>query len=46
MNFVAVQTDLPSDLDLNGRWFEAIPPAEILPQDIHAAQLARRLASK
>jgi Pectate lyase superfamily protein len=46
MNFVALQTDLPSEKDLLGRWFEAIPPGEIVPQDIHAAQLAKRLTAK
>ncbi len=43
MNFVAVQTTLPSEKDWQGRWFEAIPPEEIMPLDLHAAQLARRL---
>ena len=46
MNFVALQTGLPSEKDLIGRWFEAIPPDEIIPQDIHAAQLAKRLSAK
>lgn len=46
MNIVAVQTDLPSDTVLSGRWFEAIAPNDISPQDIHAAQLARRINSK
>ena len=43
MNFVALQTDLPSEKNLTNRWFEAIAPKDIVPQDIHAAQLARRL---
>jgi hypothetical protein len=46
MNFVALQTDLPSETNPSGRWFEAISPGEIFPQDIHAAQLARRLTDK
>src|ERR1019366_5471026 len=46
MNFVALQTDLPSEKNLSGRWFESIPPDQIMPKDIHAAQLARRLKSK
>ncbi len=46
MNFVALQTDLPSEKNLAGRWFEAIAPGDIFPQDIHAAQLARRLNAK
>ncbi len=43
INVVAVQTDQPSEKNPAGRWFEAIPPGQIRPQDIHAAQLARRL---
>ena len=46
MNFVALQTDLPSEKNLTGRWFEAIPPNQVVPQDIHAAQLAKRLGAK
>ncbi len=45
MNFVAVQSDGPSEKDLNGRWWETVSPAQIEPQDIHAAQLAHRLGS-
>lgn len=44
MNFVALTTDQSSQLTGPGPWFEAIPPAEILPANLHAAQLARRLA--
>ena len=43
MNFVALQSSHPSQIDLNGKWLEAIAPANISPQDIHQAQLARRL---
>lgn len=43
MNFVAVQTDAPSEKNPSGRWFEVIAPDRIEPQDIHAAELARRL---
>ena len=43
INLVAVETRQPSETNLNGKWFEAIAPAQIIPQDIHAAQLARRL---
>ena len=46
MNFVALQTDLPADKGIEGPWLEAISPDKIIPQDIHAAQLARRLAEK
>ena len=43
MNFVAVESTQPSEKNRNGNWFEAIPPGKIEPQDILAAQLARRL---
>lgn len=43
MNLVAVQTDKPSETKPDGKWFEAIPPAQIVPRDLHAAQLERRL---
>jgi len=43
INLIAVETRQPSEKNLNGKWFEAIPPSKISPQDIHAAQLARRL---
>jgi Pectate lyase superfamily protein len=46
MNFVALQTDQPSEKNATNRWFEAISPDKIIPQDIHAAQLARRLKVK
>jgi hypothetical protein len=29
--------------DRNGRWFEAIPPQALQPQNLYEAQLARRL---
>lgn len=45
MNFIAVQTKNPSETDVNGKWFEAIPPEGITPREIHQAQLARRLSS-
>jgi len=28
-----------------GKWFEAIKPAELQPQDLHEAQLRRRLSN-
>jgi Pectate lyase superfamily protein len=43
INLIAVETQQPSEKNLNGRWLEAIPPNKIIPQDIHIAQLARRL---
>jgi hypothetical protein len=46
MNFVALQTETPSETKQDGRWFEAIAPSEIAPANLHAAQLARRLKAK
>jgi hypothetical protein len=46
MNFVALESDLPSDTKPAGKWFEAIKPSEIQPSDLHAAQLRRRLGTK
>jgi hypothetical protein len=43
INLIAVETRQLSDKNLNGKWFEAIAPDQIIPQNIHAAQLARRL---
>jgi hypothetical protein len=43
INLIAVETGQPSEKDLNGRWFEAIPLGKVMPRDIHLAQLARRL---
>jgi hypothetical protein len=44
MNFVALETASPSETAAEGKWFEAIKPTEIQPQNLHAAQLQRRLA--
>jgi hypothetical protein len=46
MNLVGLQTDKPSVKQPDGKWFEAIPPEALAPQDLHAAQLARRLAGQ
>jgi hypothetical protein len=43
MNLVAFDTDQPDRTEAAGKWFEAIPPAQVSPVDLHAAQLARRL---
>ncbi len=43
VNLVALQTNKPSIKDSDGKWFEAIAPNNIIPQDIHAAQLQKRL---
>ncbi len=46
MNLVAIQTIKPTAADPAGKWFEAIKPESLNPQDIHQAQLARRLAAR
>lgn len=43
MNLVGIQTSDPSTTDVDGRWFEAIPPDALEPKDLHAAQLEARL---
>jgi hypothetical protein len=37
-----VTTREASVTEADGRWFEAIPPDELRPTDLHAAQLERR----
>jgi hypothetical protein len=46
INLIALHTDEATHTDPNGRWFEAIPPGQLYPADLHAAQLERRLAQK
>ncbi len=46
LNIIGVKTSATSVTDVNGRWFEAIAPADLRPADLHAAQLRRRLAQK
>jgi hypothetical protein len=46
MNLVGVQTNDPSDTNESGKWFEAIDPKQLDPQDLHAAQLAKRSGRK
>ncbi|HVR35281.1 MAG TPA: glycosyl hydrolase family 28-related protein [Methylomirabilota bacterium] len=43
INLVALESQRPSETDPDGRWFEAIPPADIRPQNLHEAQLEKRL---
>ncbi len=45
INLVGVRTNSPSVLEPDGKWFEAIPPDQLQPPDLHAAQLKRRLES-
>ncbi len=44
MNLVAFTTAQPSLTEPEGRWFEAIPPGAIEPQNLYRAQLTRRQA--
>jgi hypothetical protein len=45
MNVVALETSQLIETSPDGKWFEPIKPAEVQPQDLHAAQLGRRLKS-
>jgi hypothetical protein len=44
MNLIALETAKPSETQPDGKWFEAVAPADIRPQNLYAAQLERRLA--
>lgn len=43
MNLIALETTSPSETKADGKWFEAISPRDIQPQNLHEAQVARRL---
>ena len=43
MNLVALETEQPTMAESTGKWFEAIPPAKMEPQNLYRAQLKRRL---
>jgi len=43
MNLVGLETQQTSSLQAEGKWFESIPHAQLQPQNLHAAQLLRRL---
>jgi len=43
MNLVALETREPSVTENQGRWFEAIDPARIDPQNLHEAQWKKRM---
>ena len=43
INIVGLTTEQPGVLQPEGRWFEAIPPERLEPQNIWQAQRARRL---
>lgn len=38
INLVALETTQPSQTHLNGKWFEAVKPAEVKPANLHQAQ--------
>lgn len=44
MNFVALASEPSAGTKENGKWFEAIQPAAILPQNLYEAQRARAAA--
>ena len=46
MNLVGVFTDQASVTNSQGKWFEAIPPGQLQPANLHEAQLRRRLERK
>jgi hypothetical protein len=43
MNLVALETEQTTIADEDGKWFEAIHPAKVEPQNLYRAQLKRRL---
>ena len=44
MNFVAVKSEQMEVTEPDGKWFEVIDPSRVQPQNLHTAQLRRRLA--
>ena len=46
MNLVGVQSEAESVKVLDGQWFEVLDPNTLAPQNLHEAQLAKRLKSK
>ena len=43
MNLVGVESSQESTTTIKGKWFETIPPERLRPQNLHEAQLERRL---
>lgn len=43
MNLVALETEQPTITENTGKWFEAIPPVNMEPQNLYRAQLKKRL---
>jgi hypothetical protein len=46
MNLIGVQSDAESAKNPDGKWFEVIEPGQLSPQNLHEAQLARRLEAQ
>ncbi len=46
MNLVGLKIEGKSIKNLKGKWLETIPPEQLKPADLHAAQLERRLKRK
>jgi len=46
MNVVGLESSQPSETNLEGKWFEAIAPAQLQPANLYAAQLQRRMGSR
>lgn len=46
INVVGLYTESPGKSARGGRWFETIPPADLHPQNLHEAQLKRRLENE
>ena len=45
MNLVGLTTKTPSAVGPKAVWFEAVPPEQLQPADLHAAQLALRIGA-
>lgn len=46
LNLVGLHTDQPGVTEPDGKWFEAIDPGALVPQNLYEAQLARRLGKR
>lgn len=46
MNLVGLETRQRTETSPDGKWFEAVPPTDLQPRNLHEAQLRRRLGAK
>jgi hypothetical protein len=46
MNFIGLNTKTVNATEPAAPWVESISPEQLQPRDLHAAQLARRMASQ